>query len=96
MSSKQSLVNAERWLKLYNDNKVAEGYSILVGNKIDLSYRLVSSAEGKAMADSLKVDYFEISAKTGEHVEQLFLYLIDKLTEGKTNGCGNVLDAVRD
>lgn len=61
-------MNAERWLKLYNDNKVAEGYSILVGNKIDLSYRTVTSAEGKAMADSLKIDYFEISARTGENV----------------------------
>jgi Ras-related protein Rab-6A len=65
VTSKQSLVNAERWLKLYNDNKVSEGYSILVGNKIDLSYRTVTPAEGQAVAASLKIDYFEISAKTG-------------------------------
>lgn len=42
VTSKQSLVNAERWLKLYNENKVTDGYSILVGNKIDLSYRVVT------------------------------------------------------
>jgi Ras-related protein Rab-6A len=65
VTSKQSLVNAERWLKLYNDNKVSEGYSILVGNKIDLSYRTVTPTEGQAVAASLKIDYFEISAKTG-------------------------------
>lgn len=79
MTSRQSLVNAERWLKLYSDNKVADGYSILVGNKIDLSYRVVTSAEGKTVADALKVDYFEISAKTGQNVEQLFFHLIDQL-----------------
>lgn len=96
VTSKQSLVNAERWLKLYNDNKVAEGYSMLVGNKIDLAYRVVTHAEGQAVADSLKVDYFEISAKTGQNIDQLFLHLIDKLVEGKTNGHGNFLDAVKD
>lgn len=68
VTSKQSLVNAERWLKLYNENKVSDGYSILVGNKIDLSYRVVTPQEGKSTADFLKIDYFEISAKTGLHV----------------------------
>lgn len=96
VTSKQSLVNAERWLKLYNDNKVSDGYSILVGNKIDLSYRVVTPQEGKSMADFLKIDYFEISAKTGLHVEELFLHIIDQLIEGRTNGYGNVLDPIRD
>jgi len=31
------------------------------------------------MADFLKVDYFEISAKAGLHVEELFLHIIDQL-----------------
>jgi len=31
------------------------------------------------MADFLKIDYFEISAKTGLQVEELFLHIIDQL-----------------
>jgi len=39
VTNKQSLADAERWLRLYNDNKSLEGYAILVGNKTDLPYR---------------------------------------------------------
>lgn len=39
VSNKQSLVDAQKWMKLYNENKSVEGYMILVGNKIDLPYR---------------------------------------------------------
>lgn len=39
VANKQSLVDAQKWLKLYNENKSVEGYMILVGNKIDLPYR---------------------------------------------------------
>lgn len=34
-----SLRNAEKWLHIYNESKPVNGYSILVGNKIDLEYR---------------------------------------------------------
>lgn len=37
--NKQSLVDAEKWLKLYSENKAFEGYTVLVGNKIDLPSR---------------------------------------------------------
>lgn len=39
VTNKQSLVDSERWLRLYYENKSLEGYAILVGNKIDLPYR---------------------------------------------------------
>lgn len=39
VTNKQSLADAERWLRLYYDNKALEGYAILVGNKTDLPYR---------------------------------------------------------
>ena len=34
-----SLRNAEKWLNIYNECKPVSGYSILVGNKIDLPFR---------------------------------------------------------
>jgi Ras-related protein Rab-6A len=39
VGSRQSLQDAERWLKLYNDNKTMEGLAVLVGNKIDMPNR---------------------------------------------------------
>lgn len=39
VTNKQSLADAEKWLRLYYDNKSTDGYAILVGNKIDLPYR---------------------------------------------------------
>lgn len=36
VSSKTSLNNAEAWMQLYNENKTGEGFTLLIGNKIDL------------------------------------------------------------
>lgn len=41
VTSKASLNSAESWLKLYNDNRTCEGFTFLIGNKIDLEYREV-------------------------------------------------------
>lgn len=69
------------WASLFNQNKAAEGFIFLVGNKIDLDYREVSQTEGQQHADKLGIPYIEISAKTGQNVEQLFLTLIDHVTD---------------
>lgn len=60
-----SLKNAEKWLSIYNESKPLNGYSILVGNKIDLEYRYkinlfrsVSKEEAEKVSDELKIDYF--------------------------------------
>lgn len=53
------------WVNLFNENKNGDGFLFLVGNKIDLEYRQVSTDDGKAKAQKLNLPYFEISAKTG-------------------------------
>mmetsp|Transcript_26989 Transcript_26989/g.20194 ORF Transcript_26989/g.20194 Transcript_26989/m.20194 type:complete len:103 (+) Transcript_26989:613-921(+) len=45
---------------------------MLVGNKIDLPDRMVSSEEGKAVADFYKINFIETSALTGENVNSVF------------------------
>ncbi len=55
---------------------------ILVGNKIDLEEnRKVSKEEGKILADKLKMGFFEVSAKNGTGIEDLFKNLIDNVYE---------------
>ena len=54
----------------------------LVGNKIDLTNRLVNSKEGIELARKYEMEYIEVSSKTGENVELLF-YLIAKNVHSK-------------
>ena len=77
VSSKASLNSADTWLNLYNENKTGEGFTFLIGNKIDLSYREVTVEEATEKAKELGIPYYELSAKTGENLENLFLQLID-------------------
>ncbi|TFF94721.1 MAG: GTP-binding protein [Promethearchaeota archaeon] len=44
---------------------------ILLGNKIDLE-RKIDESEARDLADRLKCEYLETSAKTGENVEKAF------------------------
>lgn len=76
-------MDVENWMRLYNDNKTFEGYIVLVGNKIDLPNRKVTKEEGKRMAADLKIGYFELSAKTGENVTELFELALDNLQNTK-------------
>lgn len=46
---------------------------VLVANKIDLvEKRIITTEQGKELADSLGMDYIETSAKTGENVINAF------------------------
>eukprot|EP00009_Paramoeba_aestuarina_P003276 CAMPEP_0201516034 /NCGR_PEP_ID=MMETSP0161_2-20130828/7453_1 /ASSEMBLY_ACC=CAM_ASM_000251 /TAXON_ID=180227 /ORGANISM="Neoparamoeba aestuarina, Strain SoJaBio B1-5/56/2" /LENGTH=199 /DNA_ID=CAMNT_0047913023 /DNA_START=74 /DNA_END=673 /DNA_ORIENTATION=- len=49
--------------------------AVLVGNKVDLEeeHRQVARVEGEDLARSLGIPFVEVSAKTGEGVEELFL-----------------------
>ncbi len=81
VTSRSSLNNAEAWLHLYNENKTGEGFTLLIGNKIDLSgQREVSEEEGKIKAKELGVIYYEVSAKTGSNLEELFSNIVEICT----------------
>ncbi len=62
---------------------------VLIGNKIDLrtsddSSKVVTTEEGKALAEELEIGFIETSAKTGEKIEEAFEMLgrmILKFTE---------------
>lgn len=55
---------------------------ILVANKIDLK-REVTMEEGMMLAKKYKAEYFEVSAKTGHNVDNLFTCLVKKLRKMK-------------
>jgi small GTP-binding protein len=53
----------------------------LVANKVDMETRQVPIEAGKMLAKWLKVKYFEVSAKTGESIEDLFTDLVFRFPE---------------
>ena len=58
--------------------------TVLVGNKADVSAtrRMVSEAEGQALADSMKCPFLEVSAKTGgNQVEKVYDSLLAELSK---------------
>ena len=51
VSNKSSLNSVDNWLHLYNEHKTGDGFTLLIGNKIDLTeQREVSPEEGKQKA----------------------------------------------
>ena len=82
-TNRASLNSAESWLKLYNDNRTGQGFTFLIGNKIDLQYREVQQEEAQSKAKELGLPYFEVSAKTGQNLQNLFNKLI-QVTQHKS------------
>lgn len=69
-----------------DENAPDDVIRILVGNKSDLHDRLVvSTHEGKLLADKFRVDFFETSAKsdTSPTVSKMFYFLTEKLLDQK-------------
>jgi len=84
VTNKVSFENLEMWFQEVKDNCIKIPI-ILVGNKIDLTNRQVTSEEGKALAAKKskefgrKIPYLETSAKTGETIKKVFTKLIKSM-----------------
>ena len=63
------------------------GQLVLVGNKIDLEKdRVVSWSRGKALADKYSIKFIEVSAKTGENVQNIFSILGAEIMKDLVSG----------
>ena len=82
ITQESTFLKAEQFVKELREKSDKDVYIILVGNKIDLEEkRKVSKEEGKKLADKLKIGFFEVSAKNGTGIEDLFKNLIDHVYE---------------
>ncbi len=75
ITNRESFDHVEQWYMDVNE-EVPNIPCILVGNKVDLKDdRQVSFEEGKEKAKRLRMSFLETSAKTGQHVRDLFSLL---------------------
>ena len=76
--------------KLYGSKQIT---IILLGNKKDLeSTRQITYEEGKNLAESNGMEFFETSAKTGENIENAFEKSIDIIVNNINNNIYNLED----
>ena len=87
VTNKDSFVKLKSWLNDAQVNVSTETEMIIVGNKIDLiEKRQIKFATLKEFGDKHNIDVFEVSAKTGEGVEEIFSVLTKKLFKKKHIG----------
>ncbi|XP_021955459.1 ras-related protein Rab-1A [Folsomia candida] len=82
ITNEDSFTEIEYWWKFVKDNGLSDCARILVGTKTDLDqHRQVPKSSGKALAQKLRIPFFETSAKDSYNVEATFRTLAAKILE---------------
>ena len=81
VTNESSLNSMEKkWINVVSEVVKYDCPKFLIGTKIDLEKeRSVNKEEGKKLADNYKMDYFEVSSKSGEEVNETMESIIKKL-----------------
>ena len=91
ISKIESFENVKTWMEDLKKNQRSSKQTIyLIGNKIDLSERMVTQEEAKEMAQSLGIKYYEMSCKINmniyEIISRLIIDCLNNLIENGDNG----------
>lgn len=82
ITDSESFANVKQWLHEINRYASENVNKLLVGNKSDLtSDRQVSTEQGKELAESLKLDFVETSAKSNNNVTEVFHKMAGEIRE---------------
>jgi GTPase SAR1 family protein len=74
---------AEVWIKQINENTGIGSHKLLVASKSDLATeRTVTEAEGRSLAETFGMSYWEVSAKEDLNIKEMFLQLTEKIVSG--------------
>ena len=77
ISNKDSFIHTDHWVNETKDLKREDAIFVLVGNKIDLEEkRAVSNKEASEFASEKGFLFHEVSAKTGDEIQELFNSII--------------------
>ncbi|XP_044539744.1 ras-related protein Rab-3D-like, partial [Gracilinanus agilis] len=95
VSNQESFNAVQDWATQIKTYSWDNAQVILIGNKCDLEDdRVVSTEDGKHLADDLGFEFFEASAKDNINVKQVFERLVDiiceKMNESLEAGSGTI------
>lgn len=65
----------ENWMKQIKTHAAENVVKVLIANKSDAPERQVSYEEGKKIADSFGINFFEVSAKNNTNISEMFTYM---------------------
>jgi Ras-related protein Rab-5C len=78
----ESFEGIDSWVSDLRDNADPEILIFLVGNKCDLDdQRVIATPNGEQKAASVPAAFYEVSAKTGDRIEELFLHIAKSFLE---------------
>lgn len=90
ITNPSSFANTRQWLRDFME-ACPDAIAVLVGNKVDAAedgLRRVPKGDASAFADSQELPFFEVSAKTGERVNDVFAFLAQTLVARQRGGGG--------
>ena len=80
LTNKDTIKRLNVWIKDIKDNVNNDFFIFLIGNKLDVKNRDISiSEEAKQFANDKKINYYEVSAKTGSGIYNVFEKMAIKL-----------------
>jgi len=80
LTTSEHLERIVGWLKTCFETTGTEICKVLLGNKTDLpESREITTEQLKSIADQYKMPFFEVSAKSGEKVEDGFMTLLKEI-----------------
>lgn len=97
-TDKDSFDHVTHWIKDLNNHTNDNVSKILVGNKSDLvDERVIKFEDGKVLAESYNINFFETSAKTGNGVHDTFNSIISNIVHiYEINNLSNKTDIIND
>ena len=79
VTHRESFEHVREWLKEVDRYASPDTCKLLIGNKSDRTDRVVTEAEGAALAKELGMPFLETSARTAENVEAAFIRMAEQL-----------------
>ena len=87
IKNRNSFDNISDWIKDCKDQSPKTITMVLVGNNAhEEDKRQVAYDEGKSLAQKYGMQFFEVSAKTGQNIDELFFNVTDEISKKIEDG----------
>ena len=90
VTEQKSFDNVKNWMAQIKEEVSDRVTIVLVGNKIDdEDNRKIATEQGESMAKEYGIMFFECSAKTGQHIDEIFNNLVKKVVDNFSKSAEN-------